>query len=511
MPPTHRAALRRKVPRWFAAGLVLAALHAMWSVTIPLMASPDEPSHVVRAAAVARGQWSGELGPPPVDGSRPGTGTVVQLPSDYAELITLPNCIAFQPDEPASCQPVVHPPTGSLVPVETFAGQYPPLYYALVGWPSLLWHAEASTYAMRLLSGVLASAFLLWGVAGLRRSTLPAPAVWGCLVAVTPMTLFLGATVNPQALEIASAFAFWSACIALVAAPGRPATSTLVQAAVAGAVLVNARASGPVWALAAITIALVLAPHGRLRELWAARGVRWVLGVGLTSGLVATAWVATHGGVVSGHGLFPQYASPFAAARAILGFSHGYLLQMIGNFGWLDAPSPPVTTELWFVATGALLLLGLAAPVRRRARVALALAALIVVAAPFALQIPTAGDTGIIWQGRYALPVAVGVPLVAAAVLTEAALPVRDLVARAGRWVLAAVGVAHVAAFWWAMRRYADGLDGEVVTTTPQWSSPLGYLPAVALYAALVVVAGTIAWRAARRVPQPQDDPSLVG
>lgn len=509
MPTAHRLVGRPRAFHWLVLGVLLVALHAVWSVTIPLMGAPDEPSHVVRAAAVARGQWSGDLGPAPTDGSRPGAGTIVQLPSDYAEALTLPNCFAFHSEQPASCQQVLHPPTGATVPVETFAGQYPPLYYALVGWPSLFLHAEASTYAMRLVSGFVSSVFLLWGVAGMRRAAAPAAATWATLAALTPMTLFLGATVNPQALEISSAFAFWSACLALVRSPGRPVRATVVQAGVAGAVLLNSRSSGPVWAVVAVVVALVLAPPGRLKVLWRAAAVRWLLGVGLVSGVLAAAWVALHGGVVTEHGLYPQFASPVVATREVLGLSNQYLLQLVGNFGWLDAPSPPVSTEVYLVVAGALLLLGLAAASRQRGRLALALAALAVVGVPFVLQVPTAGDTGIIWQGRYVLPVAVGVPLVAAAAVAELPAAVQDLVARLTRWVVPAVAVAQVGAYWWAARRYAEGLSGQLITRSPHWSSPLGYMPGLALYTVLVLLVGALAWRSTRsRLAQEELTPS---
>lgn len=88
-------------------------------------------------------------------------------------------------------------------------GAVPPLHYLLVGWSSLFLGAEASIYGMRLVSAVLTAVLLTWGA--FRLSQLPRrhPLTWGIAVAVTPMCLFLGATVNPQGLEIAAAFSFW--------------------------------------------------------------------------------------------------------------------------------------------------------------------------------------------------------------------------------------------------------------------------------------------------------------
>ncbi len=484
----------RRVLGWVALGVALVALQAVWSLSIPPMASPDEPSHVAHAAAIARGQWSGPLGPAPTTPSSLGAATTVQLPSDYLAASRLEDCFAHYPDQPASCQPAVPAADGTTVAVTTYAGQYPPLYYLLVGWPSRFLSAVDSVYAMRLLSGVIASALLVWGLYRLRTVTRRAAWTWAAVAALTPMTLFIGAMVNPQALEIPAAFAFWAACLALVRSPGAPRRGAVVQAAIAGALLVNARTSGPVWALTIVVVALVVAPSGRLRLLWALRSFRWALGVAVASGLVAASWVVTHGAVVGSTVLFPRYASPLRVAALMMADGYGFLVQMIGDFGWLDAPSPPLTVMVWTVVVGALLAIAVALS-GRRLRAGLLLSLLAVVAVPVALQIPSAAHSGIIWQGRYSLPVAVGVPMVAAVALTAVGRPYDELARRIARWLaVPAVAVAHVAAFLWAMRRYGVGLFGQLITRSPDWSSPLGYLTAVVIYAVPVAAVTVVAW-----------------
>ena len=493
---------------WVALGLALATLQTIWSVSIPPMASPDEPSHVVHAAAVVRGQWSGVVGPAPATAMGQGSVTTVRLPADYAAASALPDCFAHHSNQPASCQAAVPPPGGTTVAVDTYAGQYPPLYYLLVGWPSRFLHAVPAMYAMRLVTDLLTSVLLVWGLYRLRTVTSRAAWTWAALAALTPMTLFVGAMVNPQALEIASAFAFWAACLALVRSPDGPRRSVVVQAAVTGALLVNTRMSGPVWALAIVAVALVLAPKGRLRILWRLRSIRWALVVAVAAGLAAAAWVVTHGAIASGTHSYPEFASPLRAGWFELAQTSEHLQQMIGNYGWLDAPSPALTVLVWSVLVGALLLLAVAAA-SRRTRAALLLAALAVVVVPVALQIPTAVDTGLIWQGRYTLPAAVGVPMVAAIALDGAPAALEEIVRRMVRWAaVPSVAVAHVAAFWWAMRRYAVGIDGRFLTRAPDWSSPLGYLSAVAVYAVPVAL---LAAAAARSLPTTRDGESEPG
>ena len=286
-PPVPVRVLPRRHHRtlWALVGVLLFALAAAWSAATPLMASPDEPSHVVKAAAVVRGQWSGTLGPEPTDTTRPGAGTIVRLPTDLAASVALPNCYAFHSDNAADCVPKLPARTGDSVPVETFAGQYPPLYYALVGWPSLLLTGEAGLYAMRLASAAISAAMLTWGAFRLTTVRGNRLALWGAVVAITPMCLFLAGTVNPAGWEIAAAVSFWAACLAIVSRHGPVGTGALVQAAVSGAVLVNIRASSPFWALAIVAVAIVAAPPGRLRELVRHRLAPWLGGAALVGEL----------------------------------------------------------------------------------------------------------------------------------------------------------------------------------------------------------------------------------
>ena len=499
--PTTRA--RGPLLRWLAVGALLFGLGALWSLAVPLMASPDEPSHVVRAAAVARGQLSGTPNDAPQSVERPGVGTLVRLPSDFADALALPNCFAFDRDQPADCQEDL-PAPGPEVLVETFAGQYPPLYYALVGWPSLFLAAGPSIVAMRLVSAAISAALLTWAAFRLSTTRGNRAGLWGLAVAVTPMCLFLAGTVNPAGLEISAAISFWAACLVLVSRDGPVSTAALVQAVVSGALLITIRATGPVWALAIVVVVLVAAPPGRWRELLRLPSARWLGAVAAVAVLASVGWLATHGSVVTTHGLYPQFASLKTALLGILGDGFGYLQNMIGDFGWLDAPAPPLTFVGWYLALGALLLPAVAAARPVRQRVALGLLIVGVALAPIALQLPTIVDTGLIWQGRYALPVAVGVPMLAALVLRVDATEPGEAHRRTARATVPVLLVAQVAAFWWGSRRYAEGLDGQVITAHPDWSSPIGYLTGVALYAVVAAALAWLLWSSYRRPPAPE-------
>ncbi len=128
--------------------------------------------------------------------------TVVTVPESFAHF-TSPGCF-LNPVVPGSCDLGLRG-SGRDATVTTYVGRYPPLYYAIVGIPSLAWPTDVGGYLMRLVSGLLSSLFL--GLA------LALAAVWSRLrllvlavvVAATPMVFIWGSVVNPSGLEVATA------------------------------------------------------------------------------------------------------------------------------------------------------------------------------------------------------------------------------------------------------------------------------------------------------------------
>ncbi|MFF1528368.1 DUF2142 domain-containing protein [Cellulomonas sp. NPDC058312] len=512
-----RQALRTGTLRtWGPVGLLLFALMGTWALTMPLMAAPDEPSHVIKAAAVVRGQLGGELGEAPQDTSEPGAPTWVQVPSDVADLEDYPDCFRFQKKGSADCVDPLEGRVPGLTEAGTYAGQYPPLYYVLVGWTTIPLSGEVAVYAMRLVSAALCAFFLTWGIRRVVQLE-PRRAIWGVAVALTPMALFISGAVNPNALEIATAFSFWAACLALarrrsdadVSVP--PPTSWFVQAVVSGAVLINLRTSGPLWALIALVVAVVAARPGAVAALARLRAARWSAVAAVLAGLASVGWILTHSEIVTTEGLFPEYADPKLVIAVMLLATGQFVEQMIGNFGWLDTGSPYPTVLVWYAVASALVLLAFAERGARRPRVAMVLLLLAVLLVPVALSVPTAEAAGIIWQGRYTLPIAVGLPLLASLLMTSLRGEAARLVDRLVVITLVLVAVGHVAAFYWAARRYAEGMDGTWATLSPEWAPPLGFLPAVALYALLVTAAATLAVRHVRAASRAEDRAELAG
>jgi hypothetical protein len=118
-----------------------------------------------------------------------------------------------------------------------------------------------------------------------------------------------------------------------------------------------------------------------------------------------------------------------------------------------------------------------------------------------AMQAPR---TGFIWQGRYTIPVAVGVPLLCGLV---AATSSRAVATRALRWIVPLAGVgfvfAHGLMFAQALKRYAVGVGSSwrFFDADLPWTPPLGNFALAAAFG--IVVAALACWLViARRDPE---------
>ena len=109
------------------------------------MAVPDEPAHAIKAASVVRGELMGES-----NGGQ-GDRATVSVPGYIADL-PAQACHAFDRRVTADCAPVVNADDTGLTDAETSAGNYNPMYYFMVGWPSLLMSGAPAVYAMRIVS-----------------------------------------------------------------------------------------------------------------------------------------------------------------------------------------------------------------------------------------------------------------------------------------------------------------------------------------------------------------------
>ena len=79
------------------------------------------------------------------------------------------------------------------------------------------------------------------------------------------------------------------------------------------------------------------------------------------------------------------------------------------------------------------------------------------------VELPSVRSTGLIWQGRYTLPLAVGIPILAGYAFSGIVDDLAALFRRIALLLTGAVGLALVAAFYWAGCRNAVGSKGPFV------------------------------------------------
>lgn len=483
---------------WITAFLAFFALTTAWALASPLTGVPDEPSHMVKAAATVRGQLTGPQTPVTLHEwgiAKTLMETGYKLPTSYSVLADMHSCYFSNPLVTANCAPNVGSRPGTAI-AGTAAGANNPLYYLAVGWPSLLSHGVHGMYAMRLVSAAICSALLasavLTAAQWSRRRRFP---LVGVLAAATPMVLFLDGSVNPNSVEASSAILLWIAILALLTDPQPELTDRLLtRAGVATIALVSVRQLGPLWALGILICATLAGQTGTLRALvrrprtWLWTAAVAVVGVG------SFLWTARYSVLGTSAVSYPDLN--FATAADYTFHQSGvYIRSMVGVFGWLDV-KPSSNAQLAWLGAVAVLVLAAAWRAKLRELVALAGLCVAVVVVPIVAQGRQAVHLGYIWQGRYLLAVAVGVPLLATAVLAN-----RTPVGRRG-WIghvprAVMLGVSGVTLFVGlemfatTLRRYAVGQLGGWFTLHPAWSPPGSAFLALTLY---VAGAALLAW-----------------
>lgn len=473
---------------WAAVFLISAS----WALATPLAGSPDEPSHIIKAAAVVRGEFIG------APAGRP-SWTIVQVPVGVADAQSWSQCFAFHPDVTAACSE--DPPIGlELAPAWTSAGLYNPVYYALVGWPTLfIDHGGAAVVAMRLVSAALSSALLAVTIVMLRSFGRPKIALIGTLVAMTPMLFFLNGAVNPNSLEVSGAAAVLAVLLrcGLGAPPGQRFAVLAAIIAVAGALTVSARAVSALWLAACILIAILATPPGRLLEL-ARRPATWVAAAFIAGATAFSAIWAFSTNTLSNLGTFDGAGTvgPVRGFWEML-LDRSFDAGIIGDFGWLDTPAPALVIVVW-AALFLLLVVAACSVARGRMLAAVVASALVMLLVPPLVQAASVTTSGYIWQGRYTLVAYVAVVVVATiAVSTSTGWRVQGITGGVVWAFGGLIAAAQAAAIAQLLRRFMSGTstDWIDVLRVQQWSPPLGPVPWLA---GVIVGSLLLTWMTAR-------------
>jgi hypothetical protein len=295
---------------------------------------------------------------------------------------------------------------------DSTATNYPPLFHFLAGLPSLFVHGLTGAYVMRLWLAVLCAGLLAFAGAILVKRYPSRFMILGWALSVTPMVLFLSATVNPSGLAVALGAVIWASGMVLTD-PGRDTDKRWLKRVLLTSALafLLVRRDSLLW-LGAIGGSLVALSPELLRLAWLRRKAAvGVAAVGVVAGVL---WVAPSWSVLSaGNNGRNRWA-------AIPNDTYTYVKQAVGWFGWLDTPlsDPVMVTAL--VALGTFLLLGLAASTGAVTRTLAVVGTLV-----FLVPLVFAEFRYPYFQGRYYLPLAIGGFFLAGRSLATVDLPRR--------------------------------------------------------------------------------------
>lgn len=427
-------------------------------------------------------------------------------------------CLQKSWDTAASCQDwsVIDGPNR---PMFSQFGSYNPVYYFLVGWPTLLLDGRASVYAMRLVSSIIVSLLLAAAVAVAWSDTRMRFATVGPLLALAPTVLFLGGAINPNSLEIAAAVLAWSGFLATLSASAHRRSgafrASVTLTTIGLSLLLVTRLMSPLWAF--ILVVATVTATGRWREfgglLISSRYFQAHVAVLAVPAAWALGWSLTHPTVFSGGGGVGDYADSFGEwlrltlEGILIGFPSLTFVQVVGIFGWTSF-SVPLVALVFAALWGGLVAATYSGSDTRGARWTACLLPAFCVIFPAALAALMWSGKG--WQGRYILPVAVGVPILCVWLLADrvdrarrGTLPLR----RALRGGTIAVVSSQLISFVFYFKRNAVGWGRSWDPRDFTWSPPLGPW----LWLGLLVLGSTLlcrlAWLATRKQMATQPDP----
>lgn len=491
------ARLRGRHPRvYLTPSQVFLAFFAMtfvalacWSFADPLVAAPDEQAHMIRAYAIDHGQLGHQV---------PGSDKAlvdVSVPTSVNFTKAYPRCFQFRGAVSAACAPTFATSTAPVV-TDTYVGHYPPLYYLLVGTGSWFSAHVTGLYLMRLASSLICAVMLALTAYVIARWCKRRVLVAGVAVAMTPITWFLASSVNPSGFEIVTAICLWTA-LAVFAADyvDNPPLGLVAIIGVAGSVLVLIRGLSPLFvAIIGVVIAVAVGP----RRLWALarrrRDVQFATGAIVVAALVAAAWIFTqHTLSIAPDGAkVAPGTSEYEIMRLVAHHVRDWIREAVGVMGWLDTPMPHWFYDFWYLMIAVLFVGGL---VLASLRVKIALLAIVVlsVLVPFVLVVRQVHQLGIVWQGRDLMPLAVGVPILAAGMWSRSRRS-RSLQRNVSVGLVSLVALLTMGSFYLNLRRYAVGRAGSRLffLHSGGWSPPTGSFVTLAVYGFVTAMIGAV-------------------
>lgn len=477
----------RRVGSWriFVVSLVCCfGVTLTWAAATPMFGVPDEVSHMIRAAAAARGD---------IDGTKVGSSRAYRAPAVLEPTGGRPDehsgvCYAADPNKSPDCMGFTSARGDRLM--LSSASEYPPLFYLLVGWPTRVSRGLGGLYAMRAVGALVFSALIALGMTSLGYGRQSATAFMGLAIALTPMVWFLSGSVNPSSMAIASGVAAWCGGYRLATGEGSIGLRSQVwRVGLPICLLLLSRRDSLVWAALLSTCVVTLVSRPRLLAIL--RSPHSWIWVALAGICVVSVWKT---GIASSTSFVAD--QPTGSASEAFGAIPRYLQEMIGVLGWFDTRLPSPVYLVWYMTCGFLVLSLFGSGPRR-----VVLASLLTFVLMAAMIVVVGSQRYPYFQGRYALPLAVGIPLLSGLGL-EAKRASDLLSSRAVLSVLSASAVVHWLAFYQQFRRYAtSGETSWWLFSHPHWEPPVAPIAILLVVHGVILAAMTGWWYVSASVP----------
>jgi hypothetical protein len=498
---------RRRLRAVYLAPVLAFVALAAWAFASPVGAGPDDDYHLVSAWCAAGGSAQCE------EGSAFWNREVAVGLVDVS-------CFALEREVSASCQDraladwdraTIESDRGN------FRGDYPQAYYTAM---RVFAGADLQTSAlvMRLFNAALfvALATALAVLMPTRRPTL----LWGWLVTLVPLGMFLIPSNNPSGWAITGVGTAFLALLGAYESVGRRRVALAVIALVAVLMAAGARGDAAVYAVGAVVTATIIAGPWRdraWRTWW-----RWawlpLAGILIAAGFFLTAGqagVAGDGFGSTGGGVIPDLEGVDSLSGFALAAYNLLMLPFLWTgvwgtwpLGWLDTGLPD--TVAW-AATAAFIVVAFAGIGRLNRRKAIAAGGVLLVLIVLPVWVLTRGGdiVGENLQPRYLLPLIVLFAFILLTMPSGRSLEfgrVQTVV------IFVALGVANFISLQVNIRRYVTGVDeqGLNLDAGAEWwwtGFPIGpsavWVIGALAYAALLV----LLWPQLRR--QIATDPAL--
>lgn len=393
----------------FFLGLLLVQL--AWIFSVPAFRGIDEHDHVYRADAVAHGQWVA-----PGDQAPESRGDLVSV---RRSIVTAagPVCSSLPYTDTYDCSAYAQDGGGRVL-VASAAARYHPAFYAIIGTVAKPFEGDAAVLAMRITTAMLCSGLVAVALASWRFLSSSPWMPLAFIVLLTPTMTYSSAMAAPNGVEMAAALLAWVSLLRLMHgsdAERRLPPGLLATASAALTLVATLRSIGPAWTLLIVGACLLSAPKPLrwVRLHWRSLRVPTsVVVIAVTAGALWTLSQDTNNFSRGGAALPPP--EPLAVARQPL----LWFFQSIAAFPRRGEASLPVVYALLGLLALAFVGAGFWAATRRLrwSMVAITVTAVLL---PLALTAVSYESIGFAWQGRYAWPLSMGVPLIAGLALSQ--------------------------------------------------------------------------------------------